>query len=65
MKITDATPLTAIRAALKADGYGALVEEARRIRQAASVGCLLWTPERLTTTDGSRIDARPARELER
>ena len=32
---------------------------AKAVKQAAMAGCLLWTPERLTTTNASRIDARP------
>lgn len=42
------------------DGYEALVPRAREIRIAAERGCLLWTKERLTTTDLSQIDARPS-----
>ena len=40
-------------------GYGALIGRAEEIRAAAQNGALLWTRKRLTTTDGSRIDARP------
>jgi len=52
--------LSSIREALSRDGYDrATVERADEIRHAAAVGCLLWTSARLTTTDRSRIDARP------
>jgi len=53
--------LSAIRDALRAGGYGALVKQAAAIREAAEHGCLLWTAKRLTTTDANRIDARPTR----
>lgn len=59
MKITSRTPLHQIRTALRDDGYAHLVGRESEIRQAATRGCLLWTRERLTTTDGSRIDERP------
>lgn len=52
---------TKIEEALKAGGYGALVGRAAEIKKAAKNGCLLWSSTRLTTTDASRIDARPAR----
>ena len=57
--ITPRTRLGAIRDALRRDGYGHLWRRAAEIRRAAQFGCLLWTPERLTTTDSSRIDATP------
>lgn len=58
-KITARTTLEEIRSALLADGYQELRDRAKEIKQAALTGCLLWTSERLTTTDASRIDARP------
>lgn len=58
-RITTKTTLAEIRSALLADGYEALRDRAAEIKKAALTGCLLWTPERLTTTDASRIDARP------
>lgn len=61
MKITSRTTLDQIRTALHLDGYGALAPRASEIKQAADRGCLLWTSNRLTTTDRSRIDARPAK----
>jgi hypothetical protein len=53
------TPLADIREWLHEGGYGHLAPRAAEIREAAGTGCLLWTKERLTTTNGSRIDARP------
>lgn len=52
-------PLATLRAQLREGGYGYLVDRAEEIRAAAARGCLLWTHRRLTTTDYSRIDARP------
>lgn len=48
-----------IRDALEDGGYFQLVGREGDIREAAKRGALLWTAKRLTTTDGSRIDARP------
>lgn len=48
-----------IRALLDVDGYSLYGREAE-IRLAAQNGALLWTSERLTTTDTSRIDEAPA-----
>lgn len=62
MEITQRTPCGQITDALRYDGYGALVGREEDIRKAAIRGCLLWTPERLTTTDSSHIDARPERD---
>jgi hypothetical protein len=59
MKITARTTVAQIRAALREDGYAALTPRAKEILDAAWRGCLVWTAERLTTTDASRIDARP------
>ncbi|HEX7069878.1 MAG TPA: hypothetical protein VF190_03685 [Rhodothermales bacterium] len=58
-RITTRTPLAEIRTMLCADGYESLVDRADDVKRAAVSGCLLWTSERLTTTDRSRIDARP------
>ena len=52
-----------IRAALYEDGYEDLVGREREIQTALRAGALLWTAARLTTTDASRIDARPGRGL--
>ena len=57
----DRASLTEIEAALRTDGYEALVPRAFEVRRAGQRGALLWTPERLTTTDESRISARPER----
>ena len=57
MKINARTPLATIRAALLADGFGHC--EPAKVRAAAVAGALLWTKERLTTTDVSRYDERP------
>lgn len=57
MKITSKTTVSEIEAALRADGYSELL--AKAVKQAWASGCLLWTSERLTTTNASRIDARP------
>ncbi len=59
MKITSKTTISQVRAALREDGYAALAPRAKEILDAAWRGCLLWTRDRLTTTDASRIDARP------
>lgn len=56
-KITSRTPLASIREMLFEDGFGHV--DPKAVRTAAAKGCLLWTRERLTTTDASRIDARP------
>lgn len=48
-----------IEAALDRDGYYGLIGREREIQRAAREGALLWTPQRLTTTDASQIDARP------
>lgn len=57
MKITSKTPVSDIAAALSEDGYSDSLASA--VKQAALAGCLLWTKERLTTTNASRINARP------
>jgi hypothetical protein len=44
---------------LHEDGYDKLQPLASAIQAAARRGALLWTPERITTTDASKIDARP------
>ena len=49
--------LSKVESELYGDGYDSRL--ARDVRIAAERGCLLWTKERLTTTDASRIDARP------
>jgi hypothetical protein len=54
--------LAEIRELLIKDGYRALTPRASEIKAAARTGCLLWTRARLTTTDRSRIDARPEGE---
>ena len=61
MTITTRTTLGDIRSMLRREGYEALVEYAAEIKRAATHGALLWTSERITTTDASRIDARPVR----
>lgn len=58
MKITTRTTVTEIRDRLHETGFATLSDRAAEIKRAASKGCLLWTAERLTTTDASRIDAR-------
>ena len=50
-----------ISALLERDGYDRLIGREATIKQAAARGALLWTRERLTTTDGTGIDARPER----
>ena len=44
---------------LERDGFDPELAEA--VLQAHEAGALLWTRSRLTTTDASRIDARPRR----
>lgn len=67
MKIISRTPLIAIERALRADGFDVPVGDAlstpRAIKRAALNGALLWTSERVTTTDASRIDLRLRRDL--
>jgi hypothetical protein len=59
MKINANTTMRQIRSMLTHDGYDpSLAEDVRRAHHA---GCLLWTRDRLTTTDASRIDVRPQR----
>lgn len=58
MKITSKTTLTEIREQLREDGFDPLLAQA--VKEAARKGCLIWTAYRLTTTDASRIDERPA-----
>jgi len=59
MWITSKTTVQTIAALLLQDGYKPGLAGA--VKRAALRGCLVWTPERLTTTDASRIDARPRR----
>jgi len=59
MKITTKTTIKSIRNALSADGFSPIYASA--VKRAALAGCLLWSSERLVTTDSSRIDARPVR----
>lgn len=61
MKITTKTTISEIEKMLTEDGFGALAKQAKQIKKAAISGALLWTPARITTTDNSRIDARPIR----
>ncbi len=61
-KITTRTTLSQIRSMLADDGYDQALAPA--VKQAARTGSLLWTRERLTTTDASRLDVRP-REIAR
>lgn len=58
-KITTKTTLTQVASMLRADGFDPALASA--VKRAARTGSLLWTSERLTTTDASRIDARPSR----
>ena len=57
MKTTTRTTTTEIATALREDGYDPAL--ALAVRRAARAGALLWTRDRLTSTDASRIDARP------
>ena len=58
-KVTARTSREDIRRMLREDGYGKLQPYASAIQAAARRGALLWTSERLTTTDASKLDARP------
>ncbi len=58
----DRATLTEIEQALREDGYDELVPRAYEIRRAGQNGALVWTRDHLTTTDASRINARPRRE---
>jgi hypothetical protein len=60
-KITDKTTIRQIRDMLSEDGYAHLLERAADIKRAAKRGTLLWTKERLVTTDNSRINTIPIR----
>jgi hypothetical protein len=53
--------VASIEDALRVGGYAVYPGMADAVKRAAAKGCLLWTSERLTTTDSSRIDARPQR----
>lgn len=57
MKITTRTTTTEIADALREDGYDPAL--ARAVKTAARRGALLWTRDRLTTTDVARLDVRP------
>lgn len=58
--ITSRTSIEGIRSMLRADGYGEnVVSLASSIKDAAGRGLLVWTKDRITTTDESRIDAQP------
>lgn len=59
-KITTRTTVAQLRHWLVLDGYRDLRPRAGEIKRAARSGTLLWTHERLTTTDASCIDARPS-----
>lgn len=59
IRINARSTLNDVREALRVDGYDP--ELAEDVRRAFHAGALLWTRRRLTTTDGSRIDVRPAR----
>ena len=52
-------PLGVIERKLAEDGYDPAL--AGDVKRAAGRASLLWTRTRLTTTDRSRIDVRPAR----
>lgn len=56
---TATTDVASVRRMLTGDGYDSSLAE--DVLAAARKGALLWTRERLTTTDSSRIDARPTR----
>lgn len=58
MKI-EKMPLSAIRELLHQDGYAHLAPRAKEVQQAAAHGCLLWTREKIVTTDISRIHSCP------
>lgn len=57
MRITPKTPLSHIRKLLAFYGYDPSLAPA--VKRACAASCLLWTRERLVTTDASRIDVRP------
>jgi len=63
MKITTRTTITEIGEHLHETGFAELADRAGEIKRAFANGCLLWTAERLTTTDASRIDARAERRV--
>lgn len=55
--ITSQTTLAEIRDMLCEDGYEHLINRAKEIKSAARHGSLMWTREKLYTTDASRISA--------
>lgn len=62
--ISPVTPVSEIRAALDSDRFDLKGRETE-IKEAALVGCLVWTSKRLRTTNVSCIDAVPMRECRR
>ena len=54
--------ISEIREAMREDGYETTADRttAATIKEAAKSGSLLWTKARITTTDRSRLDIRPA-----
>jgi hypothetical protein len=57
MNITTRTTLATIANALREDGYDPALAPA--VKAASRRGALIWTRDRLTTTDASRLDLRP------
>jgi hypothetical protein len=53
MKITDQTSISEIADQLEADGFNPQL--AVSVKKAAKTGSLLWTREKLITTDASKI----------
>lgn len=60
-RITSRSTVADVRDMLREDGYPDDTETARAVRAAHRRGALLWTRERLTTTDASRLDLRAER----
>ena len=60
MTMNSKTTVADVRAMLREDEYDPAL--AKAVRRAFKRGALVWTTERLPTTDESRIDARPVRE---
>jgi|HigsolmetaAR202D_1030399.scaffolds.fasta_scaffold49377_2 hypothetical protein len=58
-KLTSKTTVAEVRAMAREDGFEITSAEARQILAAHKKGALVWTRDRITTTDASRLDLRP------
>ena len=59
-RVTLSSPTWAIEARLDEQGYAPTPALIAAMRRAHRTGCLLWTPERITSTQsGNEFDLRP------